>query len=116
AAGDAFETFDTAKASLTSYYEENHPEVMTDKRAQLDQAIATLEELYNRSVFPKMKVKWDTYPDNIGHTVSIGCFRCHDDSHTAPDGRVISQDCNVCHTVLAWEEENPEILNLLEAQ
>ena len=30
-----------------------------------------------------MKVKWATYPNNIGHTFFNGCFRCHDDNHKA---------------------------------
>jgi hypothetical protein len=28
---------------------------------------------------------------------SPGCFRCHDDEHKASDGRVIKQDCELCH-------------------
>jgi hypothetical protein len=28
-----------------------------------------------------------------------GCFRCHDDNHTAKDGKKISQDCDSCHTI-----------------
>jgi hypothetical protein len=28
---------------------------------------------------------------------STGCFRCHDDSHAAPDGTTISADCEYCH-------------------
>jgi hypothetical protein len=45
-----------------------------------------------------MKVQFGTYPDNVGHVEFPGCFRCHDDSHTAEDGRTISQDCETCHT------------------
>ncbi len=30
-----------------------------------------------------MKVGWATYPNNIGHVVLQGCFRCHDDNHKA---------------------------------
>jgi hypothetical protein len=28
-----------------------------------------------------------------------GCFRCHDDNHTAKDGKKISQDCETCHKI-----------------
>ena len=61
-----------------------------------------------------MEVTWGTYKDNIGHQAAPGCFRCHDDSLATEDGEAISQDCNLCHTVLAWDEEDPEILGQLE--
>ena len=40
--------------------------------------------------FPSMKVTLGVYPDNLGHTTSAGCFRCHDGSHMAKDGTTIS--------------------------
>jgi hypothetical protein len=46
-----------------------------------------------------MKVGWGTYPNHIGHMFFTGCFRCHDDSHTARDGSVITQDCESCHAM-----------------
>ena len=69
--------------------------------------------IYNRNVFPDLKVTWGTYPNNLGHTDFPGCFRCHDSSHTAADGKTISQDCNACHEPLAMEETAPEILKTL---
>ena len=49
--------------------------------------------------FPDMKVGFGTYPNNIGHIDSPGCFRCHDDTHTAKDGKKIGQDCETCHAI-----------------
>jgi hypothetical protein len=46
-----------------------------------------------------MKVGWGTYQNNIGHLNFPGCFRCHDDNHKAKDGSVISQDCELCHSM-----------------
>ncbi len=69
--------------------------------------------IYNRNVFPDLKVTWGTYPNNLGHTDFPGCFRCHDGSHTAANGKTISQDCNVCHEPLAMEETKPAILKTL---
>ena len=46
-----------------------------------------------------MKVTWGTYPNQLGHTVSTGCFRCHDESHKTAAGQAISQDCSTCHTM-----------------
>ncbi len=74
----------------------------------------SLTAIWDRSVHPEMKVSWGTYPDNIGHTDSPGCFRCHDGSHSTKDGRVIQQDCALCHQVIAVDEPAPEILNTLE--
>jgi hypothetical protein len=43
----------------------------------------------------------------------VGCFRCHDEQHKAADGSAISQDCSKCHSILAQDEKNPEILKSL---
>ena len=43
--------------------------------------------IYLHHVFPDMKVTWGTHPNNIGHEDSVGCFRCHDGSHSSADGR-----------------------------
>ena len=66
--------------------------------------------IYNRNVFPDLKVTWGTYPNNLGHTDFPGCFRCHDGSHTTTEGKTIAQDCNACHEPLALDEASPEIL------
>ena len=71
-------------------------------------------DIYCRNVFPAMNITWGTYPNHIGHTSFDGCFRCHNDEHATADGEVISQDCSTCHTLLAMEEEDPEILAQLE--
>jgi nitrate/TMAO reductase-like tetraheme cytochrome c subunit len=63
----------------------------------LARAIAGVQNVYGRNVFPAMKVGWGTYPNNIGHVFFNGCFRCHDDNHKAKDGKVIGQDCQTCH-------------------
>ena len=65
--------------------------------AALEQAVGALRAVYRHNVFPVMKVTWGTYPDNIGHVTSSGCFRCHD-GRTAKDGSSISADCGYCHT------------------
>ncbi|MDP4193180.1 MAG: cytochrome c3 family protein, partial [Bacteroidota bacterium] len=53
------------------------------------------------NIFPEMKVRWDAYPNQIGHLTFNGCFRCHDDKHVSDDGKVISKDCNLCHIINA---------------
>jgi len=73
-----------------------------------------LAEIYCTNVFPTMKIAWGTYPNHVGHQDFPGCFRCHDDSHKTAQGETISQDCATCHTLLAMEEEKPEILSQLQ--
>jgi hypothetical protein len=65
----------------------------------LPKTIAAVQDIYGRNVFPAMKVKWATYPNNIGHVFFNGCFRCHDDNHKSKDGAVIKQDCETCHAM-----------------
>ena len=72
-----------------------------------------LAEIYTVNVHPSMGIEWGTYPNHIGHEEAPGCFRCHNDEHSAEGGEVISQDCDTCHSLLALEEENPAILEEL---
>ena len=65
--------------------------------ALVGKTVASVQAIYARNVFPRMKVSWGTYPNDIGHMAFPGCFRCHDENHKASDGRVIGQDCQTCH-------------------
>lgn len=85
---------------LRSFYAENYPAVARERAAAIDAAIAAVQELYRRTFFPEMKVSWQTYPENVGHLNSPGCFRCHDGRHINQHGVAISSDCDVCHTFL----------------
>jgi hypothetical protein len=68
------------------------------------------------NVFPAMDVTWGTYPNHIGHfdadgqMSETGCFRCHDEQHVSADGEAISQDCDLCHAILAEQEEDMQSL------
>jgi len=101
------------RRGLTEYYRETYPEVWDRQRESLELAIQAIQEMYRRNVFPEMKVAWGTYPNNLGHMNSPGCFRCHDGNHLNAQGSALTQDCNTCHTLLAIEEENPAILEQL---
>ena len=65
-------------SGLRTFYKEQSAQV--DAQA-LSQAVQRLQRLYRTNVFPTMKVTWGVYRDNLGHTTSDGCFRCHDGSH-----------------------------------
>jgi len=98
---------------LTAFYAAEYPELARERSADIAAAAQALYEGWSSNVFPGMKVDWNTYPNHIGHESSPGCFRCHDDMHETADGRVISQDCESCHSLLAMEETEPEILATL---
>jgi len=85
--------------SLHEFYGKNR-QVAAPK---VDASIKEVQRIYTASIFPEMKVDWRTHPDNIGHFYFSGCFRCHDGQHVSPEGKVLTQDCNVCHTMLDQE-------------
>ncbi len=97
-------------AALHAFYREHYPQVYEQQRRQVERAAQAVVAIYLRNVFPEMKVTWETYPNQIGHTDFPGCFRCHDAAHTSSTGKTITQDCNACHQVLAMEEPAPKIL------
>jgi len=66
---------------------------------KVEQLVRAAQFLYSRSVFPKMNVTWGTHLNNLGHTDSSGCFRCHDGEHKTSDGQEIRQDCEMCHAI-----------------
>jgi len=99
--------------ALVDFYRQNYPDVYAARSQDIDHAGGAVLTIYNRNVFPDLKVTWGTYPNNLGHTDFPGCFRCHDGSHTTGDGKSIIQDCNTCHEPLAMDEASPEILKTL---
>jgi hypothetical protein len=107
------EASDKLPGALMSFYEQSFPDVYRQRAQDIRQAGQAVLAIYNRNVFPDLKVTWGTYANNLGHTDFPGCFRCHDGSHTTADGRTITQDCTACHETLAVEEASPEILKTL---
>ena len=111
---------DEAAAKITAgvgdYYRTQYPAIWSGQRGAVDAAAKTLIAIYDRNVYPNMKVTWGTYPNNIGHNAFPGCFRCHDGNHTSKDGKTINNDCSVCHNLLAVYEANPKQLTDLGLQ
>jgi formate-dependent nitrite reductase cytochrome c552 subunit len=102
---EEFNTSEEAMAHIeekvVSHYREEHPELYQKERSAIEQAIEGLKQAFSRNIFPAMKVKWDAYPNHIGHLEFDGCFRCHNNRHTSSDNTVISMDCNLCHIINA---------------
>ena len=99
--------------AFASFYQQNYPDLYAHRSEDIHQAGRAVLAIYNRNVFPDLKVSWGTYPNNLGHMDFPGCFRCHDGSHATGDGKTIAQDCNSCHEPLAMDEASPEILKTL---
>ena len=83
---------------ITKFYQDKYPQIASGKADSIKGAVAELQRIYRTTFFPEMKVNWKTHPNNIGHFYYPGCFRCHDGNHVSKDGKVISKDCNACHT------------------
>ena len=84
---------------VESFYQDRYPDVTGKRDGEINNAVEALVAIYDRSVFPAMNVNWKTYASNIGHRNWPGCFRCHDGLHESDDGKVLSQECTVCHTM-----------------
>ncbi len=101
-------------AAFAAFYKNEHQDLAVTESARIEETGRVLADIYCRNVFPAMKVTWGTYPDFLGHADSAGCFRCHDESHVTKEGKAISQDCALCHAVLAMDEKDPRILKTLQ--
>jgi hypothetical protein len=97
-------------AAFAKYYQDSFPAIWAHRQAEVTASAKQVLEVWNRNIFPEMKVTWGAYPVNIGHTDFPGCFRCHDGGHNSQDGKSISQDCNACHNLLAMDEGSPKVL------
>jgi hypothetical protein len=95
-----YENTEAARAGIRTALLTNYEGSGVDQAA-LEQAIDVSISIYEETTFPEHHVDWTTYPDHIGHMYSPGCFRCHNDRHTTTEGRVISMECNNCHTFVS---------------
>ncbi len=93
---------DTVAQTLREFYQERYPELASDGSGRLDSTVAKLQELYRLNFFPEMRARWDRYPDNIGHLIFEGCYRCHDGNHVDEQGNAITNRCTACHTII-WQ-------------
>jgi hypothetical protein len=89
---------------LDDAYRNKYPQAYNDRKASINQAIAETQGIFQRTIFPEMKVDWRTHPNNIGHFYYPGCFRCHDGDHVSADGKVVRKECDICHAILGQEQ------------
>jgi hypothetical protein len=96
----AYDSRDGARRGIVEQVRRHFPAgpgMSADQQAGI---AATLTALHDKHDFPDQGASWRSYPSHLSHKVSDGCFRCHDDRHQAPDGRVISRDCALCHDII----------------
>lgn len=101
------EALSSIEQNLTDFYRTNYSDVYSQKQPQIKSAVAEIKRIFETYFFPEMKTDWQTHPNNIGHLHFSGCFRCHDGEHVSKTGKVITNDCNVCHTVI-YDSTNPD--------
>jgi hypothetical protein len=101
------------RGGLAGFYREKYPDAAAQRSQDIARAADSIVGIYERNVFPDLKVTWGTYPNNLGHTDFPGCFRCHDEAHATSDKKTITQDCAVCHNALAVDEATPEVLKTM---
>lgn len=94
------------KNTINEFYESDYPEIFESNPEKIKKAITGLTEIYFKNIFPDMKVRWDAYPNHIGHLEFNGCFRCHNDNLSAENGDTISKDCNICHSIISQGTED----------
>ncbi|RJP73904.1 MAG: cytochrome C [Candidatus Abyssobacteria bacterium SURF_17] len=102
----------TISDELKAYYKAEYPDVYGTKTALIEAAIDELENIYRNNFFPYMKVKWSVYPDNVGHLIWEGCFRCHDERHVTKAGQTIGKDCDACHVIISQGTEAETAVSL----
>ena len=95
-----------AQQGIATILAENYP---NDPR--IHEVIPVVQRIYDDNFFPQMKSDWRAYPNNIGHLLWPGCFRCHDGNHKSADGKVITASCNACHVILT-QGNGPQLQQL----
>ena len=82
---------------LETYYKST--EYYAGHSEQISAALQAIKDIYDRTVFHDQKIDWGTYPNNLGHINSPGCFRCHDGKHLDDNQQGIRLECNICHSI-----------------
>lgn len=101
-----------AIAGLSTYYQQQHADFNTANAALVDNAVAAMQEAYERNNFPNQKMDADTHANNLAHRDAPGCFRCHDGQHLDREDNAVRLECNLCHSIPVVSEPNQLTANL----
>jgi NapC/NirT cytochrome c family, N-terminal region len=88
---------------LSDFYRTKYPLVAKKDAEEISAATRSIQAIFDQTVTSHMNTRSGTYPDNLGHQASPGCFRCHDGAHyKVVKGEVtretIPSTCDTCHT------------------
>jgi nitrate/TMAO reductase-like tetraheme cytochrome c subunit len=86
---------------IFSFYKEKYPDIAASKIGLIEKTVGEVQRIWDVNNFTHMKSKWSIYPNNIGHLIWPGCFRCHDGLHMNEKGEPIKKECNTCHLFLS---------------
>ncbi|HSW55784.1 MAG TPA: NapC/NirT family cytochrome c [Ignavibacteriaceae bacterium] len=92
---------DSIETIINSFYRSTYRDIYEKKKDKIASAIQEVQSIYSRNYFPYMNANWKSFPDNISHVYTPGCFRCHAGNHVSEDGLKISHDCNSCHLIIS---------------
>ncbi len=101
-----------AIADLEEDYKRNLFDYYSQNGAKIQAAVAELQAIYDRTVFHEQEIDWTTYPNNLGHIESPGCFRCHDGKHLNGEEEAIRLECNICHAIPVVAEEDDFVTSI----
>lgn len=102
----------TAIAALEDSYRSDFFEYYSANGQKIKDAITEIQAIYDRTVFPEQRINWTTYPNNIGHQNSPGCFRCHDGKHLNEEQQAVRLECNVCHAIPIVRDAEDAVTNI----
>jgi hypothetical protein len=88
-----------AIAAIENTYRDNLFDFYSNNGQKIQAAVAEIQAIYDRTVFPDQEVDWTTHPNNLGHINAPGCFRCHDGKHLDAEQQAVRLECNVCHSI-----------------
>lgn len=86
---------------LRDFYAKKDPDLAGETEPKIPAIAEELRRAYHKNFFPEMRADWSAYPNQIGHRLYPGCFRCHDERHKSESGKVIEKKCSgPCHSFL----------------
>jgi len=105
---DSAAAMDGIRNHIEGFYRRRFPEVLTANMTVVDSVVTVLRSVYNRNIHHEMNIDWNAYPSLIGHRDQTqGCFRCHNPSLVDSSGAAIRSDCTLCHSILAFGDDQP---------
>jgi len=79
--------------------EKEFPDAWKEAKWFLKERQSFMANLMQYSRFDNPEISWRSFPENLGHRQSAGCFRCHDGKHVDENSNLIPVNCTTCHSI-----------------